>query len=731
MWSFMSKHDPIKLPLTGLSCASCVARAEKALGAVPGVETVSVNLASHIAHVEGSPSRKALSEAAKKAGYPVAEGAEDGHEHHHEGADWPGTLLALALAVPVIILAMGAHLVPSFAALIDRTIGALGSGIIQLILTTIIMVGPARIFYTSGFKALARGAPEMNALVAIGTLAAWSWSTVALGMGHAHSLYFEAAAAVAAFILLGRTLEDAAKGRAAADIRALAGLTPKIAERLTAEGSETVPTAKLIPGDRVRIRPGERIPTDGVIETGESWIDEAMLTGEAAPVARGPGEVVTGGTINGNAALIMRVSRVGDHTTLGQIQAMVEAAQADKLPLARLVDQVARVFVPVVIGIAILTALVWFFVPGGGAERALLAAVSVLIVACPCALGLATPVSIMVATGRAARHGVLFRRGEALQHLGQATRIAFDKTGTLTEGHPRVVASRVAEGHDRDDVLARAAALEAGSEHPVAKAIRALSDATLPEAEDPKALPGQGFSGRFGDVDVRLGSGAWFDALGFDRSGLPITDEDPETATHVWMAQGDTVVAHFVLADPVKPTTSAALKRLRGLGLQTALLSGDAPRAAESLGATLGLEAEGGLSPADKSARLDAFGKGTAFVGDGINDAPALAAADIGIAIGQGTDVAIETADVVLQTGDLTALADAVALSRAMLTNIRQNLGWAFAYNVALIPVAAGVFAPLGLTLSPMLAGAAMAASSVCVVLNALRLRTVNLGAGA
>lgn len=723
----MSKHDSIKLPLTGLSCASCVSRAETALGAVPGVKNVSVNLASGMAHVQGHPDHGDLEKAAKAAGYPVAETHND-HSHLDHDVPWSQTVLALVLAVPAIVLAMGAHLVPGFAELIHRTIGATGSGLIQFVLTTAIMIGPARVFYTVGVRALLRGAPEMNALVAIGTAAAWGYSTFALITGNTHGFYFEAAAAVAAFILLGRTLEAQAKGRAAADIRALAGLLPREAERLTDTGSETVALADIRVGDRLRVRPGERLPTDGEVEDGTSWIDEAMLTGEAEPQKRGPGDTVTGGTVNGEAPLILRVTRTGEDTTLGQIQALVEEAQADKLPLARLVDQVARVFVPVVLGIAVITALVWLVVPGGGADRALLAAVSVLIVACPCALGLATPVSIMVATGRAARIGVLFRHGEALQHLARAKTIAFDKTGTLTEGRPRVVSARTSEGVDRDATLRNAAALEAGSEHPVAHAIAALVEGPLPTVEGAKAETGRGFAGRIDGTDLRIGSGSWIDSLGLDRSGLPIEADDPATATHVWMAEGERVVAHFVLADPAKESAKPALERLRKAGLSLALLSGDSPDAAKAMADSLNLtQAEGGLSPADKSDGLAAMGEGTVFVGDGINDAPALAAADIGIAIGQGTDVAIETADVVLQSDDLSRLADAIGLSRAMVRNIRQNLGWAFGYNVALIPVATGVFAPLGLTLSPMLAGAAMAASSVCVVLNALRLKTVSL----
>ncbi len=673
----MSKHDPITLPLSGLSCASCVKRAETALAAVPGVETVNVNLASGLAHVEGRPARRALESAARKAGYPVlAENADD------DPIAWPATILALVLAVPVIVLAMGAHLFPGFAAAVDQSIGATGSGIIQLVLTTVIMAGPARHFYTKGVAALLRGAPEMNALVAIGILAAWSYSLGALALGHPHALYFEAAAAVSAFILLGRTLEAEARGRAASDIRALAGLRPKTAERLTENGQETIATRDIRPGDLLLVRPGERIPTDGTLEAGESWIEEAMLTGEATPVRRGPGDIVTGGTVNGSGALQMRMTRIGDDTTLGQIQALVAAAQSDKMPLARLVDQVAQVFVPIVLAIAALTALVWLVLPSGGPERALLSAVSVLIVACPCALGLATPVSIMVATGRAARLGILFRRGDAFQHLGQANRIAFDKTGTLTQGQPRVVRLAAVQGASEPDLIRRAAALEAASEHPVARAIVALAEGPLLASSDPKAETGHGFSGFVEDRFIQIGSGAWMDDLGIDRSDLPVLDDDPSTATHVWMAEDGTIAAHFVLADPVKPSAKPALDGLKALGFDLALLSGDAAPAAQSLAHDLGIDAaEGGLSPADKAERIRAMGKGTVFVGDGINDAPALAAADIGVAIGQGTDVAIETADIVLQTGHLEALGQATILSRAMLSNIRQNLGWTFAYK--------------------------------------------------
>ncbi|MEL7345995.1 MAG: heavy metal translocating P-type ATPase, partial [Pseudomonadota bacterium] len=589
---------------------------------------------------QGRPLHRALETAARKAGYPVRANSEP------EGpAPWRATLLALALALPVIVLAMGAHLVPSFNAAINQSVGAFGSGILQCLLTTAVMAGPARGFYIKGFAALWRGAPEMNALVAIGTLAAWAYSLGALILGQHHALYFEAAAAVAAFILLGRTLEAEARGRAGADIRALAALAPKTAIRLTTAGQESIDAARILVGDRLLVRPGARVPTDGVIESGDSWIEEAMLTGEAAPVHRGPGEAVAGGTLNGDGVLTLRVTRIGADTTLGQIRALVDAAQADKMPIARLVDQVARVFVPVILAIAALTAIVWLLVPGGGAERALLSSVSVLIVACPCALGLATPVSIMVASGRGARLGILFRTGDALQHLGQARQMAFDKTGTLTQGRPRVVATRIAKEASQTDVLRRAGALETSSEHPVARAIAALAQGPLPKVENSKAVAGQGFSGTVEDRLIQIGSGAWMDALGIDRTALPILPDDARTATHVWVAEDGTIAAHIVLDDPIKHSAGAALARLRALGLELVLLSGDAVPAAQSVAETLGIErAEGGLLPGDKAARIKALGKGVVFVGDGINDAPALALADVGLAVGSGTDVALEAA---------------------------------------------------------------------------------------
>jgi len=726
------------LQIEGMSCASCVGRVEKALSAVPGVETASVNLATGRAalrYAPGSTTPEALAEASTRAGYaatPLTAGQAPRPRANEATILARRAWIAALLAAPVFLGEMGGHLYPPLHHWIIGTLGETPWRVVQFLLTAAVLAGPGRGFFTSGIPALLRWAPEMNALVALGTSAAFLYSTVAtfapgvLPEGANH-VYFEAAAVIVVLILLGRTLEARAKGQAGAAIRGLIALTPDVARVDTPEGVQERPIADIAPGDRLLLAPGERVAVDGVVITGESYVDEAMLTGEPIPVAKAPGAALTGGTVNGVGALTYEAQAVGSDTVLARIAGMVEDAQATKLPVQRLIDRITGVFVPVVMAISLVTLLAWLALTGDPA-RAMVAAVAVLIIACPCAMGLATPVSILVATGRAAELGVLFRKGEALERLGAARRIAFDKTGTLTEGRPALV-GQVSEGMADDRALRFAAALEAGSEHPIARAFVAATEGEdLPEAKAVTARPGEGVEGRVDGLALALGAAHMMESRGI---ALPASlQEAVEEAarngeTHTILAAEGRAVAAFRLADPVKPSTAAALAELRRAGLSLALLSGDTPAAAESLAARVGIgEAHGGMRPEDKAAWIAAQADPVAFVGDGINDAPSLAAAQPGIAIGTGTDVAIEAADVVLMGDDLGTVVKAHEISRRTMANIRQNLAWAFGYNVLLIPVAAGVLVPFGgPMLSPMLGAGAMALSSVLVVSNALRLR--------
>ncbi len=739
---FALHQTTTRLSIGGMTCAACAGRVERALAAVPGVTSATVNLATHAAtvrHAAGPGAVAALVAAAVKAGY-TAKPATDAAPPDltaAEAADWRGrALTAAVLTLPVVVLEMGGHLVPAFHHWVAATIGHVQSWWLQGAFATAVLAGPGRSFYARGLAALRHGAADMNSLVALGTAAAWLFSAVVLlapGLvpEASRSVYFEAAAVIVTLVLAGRWLEARARGRAGAAIRRLAALAPREALVETPDGPVARPTAALAPGDVVHLRPGARVPADGVVLEGDSHLDESMLTGEPLPVAKGPGDAVTGGTVNGAGFLRIRVTRTGADTVLAQILALVETAQGARLPIQALVDRVTAVFVPVVLAVAAVTVAAWL-AAGGTAAQALTAGVAVLIIACPCAMGLATPVSIVVATGRAAERGILFRQGEALQRLAAVRTVAFDKTGTLTEGRPAVVAVTPAPGFAADEVLAMAAAVEARSEHPAGQAIVAAAAARglpLPPVEGFAALPGRGVTGRAGGRRVLAGSARALAEAGADPS--PFAAEAAARA-----AEGQTVIhiaidgrtaALVTLADPVRPGSAAAVAALRRAGIGVVMISGDGQATAAAVGRALAIDRiEAEVLPAgklDAVARLKADGA-VAFVGDGINDAPALAAADVGIALGTGTDVAIEAAHVVIARGDPRAVAEALALARATLANIRQNLVWAFGYNVALIPVAAGALVPFGgPMLSPVLAAGAMAASSVMVLANALRLR--------
>ncbi len=737
---------PVDLIIEGMTCASCVARVERALKTVPGVTVANVNLATERATVTGTADLAALIGAIADAGYEARAAAETAimseesaaKKTAEEAALRRDVLFAAALTLPVFVLEMGSHLFMWVHMAVMNSIGMQNSWYIQFALTTVVLLGPGLRFYRKGFPALARLAPDMNSLVAVGTLAAFGYSLVAtfapgiLPPG-TQNVYYEAAAVIVTLILLGRLLEARAKGRTSEAIKRLVGLQAKTARVLRNGGLVEVPVAEVRPGDVVEVRPGERVPVDGEVTTGASWIDESMISGEPVPVEKALGSTVTGGTVNQTGAFSFRATAVGEATMLAQIIRMVEAAQGGKLPIQALVDRVTMWFVPVVMALAVLTFAVWLiFGPDPALTFGLVNAVAVLIIACPCAMGLATPTSIMVGTGRGAEMGVLFRKGEALQALQSVKVVAFDKTGTLTEGKPRLTDMALAPGFDRAAVLAVVAAVEAKSEHPIARAIVAAAEAEgliLPEITAFDSVTGFGVTAAAGGQRVDVGADRYMVKLGLDVSGFgdTATRLGDEGKSPLYAAIDGKLAAIIAVADPIKETTPQAIQALHLLGLKVAMITGDNSRTANAIARQLGIdEVVAEVLPDGKVAavkRLKALGA-LAYVGDGINDAPALAEADVGLAVGTGTDIAIEAADVVLMSGRLTAVSDAIALSKATMRNIRQNLFWAFIYNALLIPVAAGALWPaFGILLSPIIAAAAMALSSVFVLGNALRLR--------
>ena len=744
---YPARTETFRVAIADMSCASCVGRVERALAAVPGILSAEVNLASGEARVRvlaGIPLLRVL-DASAAAGYPAtsadAPRPETADTTKAEETDrlLRHTLIAALLTLPVFILEMGGHLFPAFHHWIAATIGMRTSWLIQFALTTAVLLGPGRMFLAKGFPALARGAPDMNSLVALGTSAAWSFSVVALfapGLlpDGARAVYCEAAAVIVTLILLGRFLEARAKGRTGEAIRRLMDLSPATA-RVERDGGVTeIPLAEILAGDRVRVQPGERVAVDGVVVSGASWVDESMITGEPVPVEKTEGATVVGGTVNGAGALTIRATAIGEDSTLARIIAMVRDAQGARLPIQGLVNRITLWFVPAVMGTAALTVAAWLvFGPAPALSFALVAGVSVLIIACPCAMGLATPTSIMVGTGRAAELGVLFRQGDALQTLHDVGIVAFDKTGTLTEGRPELTDMHVVEGFSEAEVMGLAASLEARSEHPVARALlrRAERDGlTLSEPESFESLTGHGVGGSIDGRRVLVGAARLIAREGIETTPFE-TEGDrlaAEGKTPLHVAIDGQLAALLAVSDPVKPGAAEAVAALHRLGLRVAMVTGDNSRTANAIANRLGIDTVvADVLPEGKVAAIESLrrdGTKLAFVGDGINDAPALATADVGIAIGTGTDVAIEAADVVLMSGDVKGVVNAIDVSRRTMRNIRQNLFWAFGYNILLIPVAAGVLYPVsGLLLSPMLAAGAMALSSVFVLGNALRLR--------
>ncbi|WP_447921944.1 heavy metal translocating P-type ATPase [Achromobacter aegrifaciens] len=742
-------ESTIELSVTGMTCASCVGRVEKALKAVPGVSNASVNLATERASITaaGGVPASALIQAVAKAGYEArtlsAESSDTDAVAERQAAELKSLKRALTVAtlfaLPVFILEMGAHIVPAFHHVIAETIGTQNSWYLQFVLASIVLFGPGLRFFKKGIPALLRGAPDMNSLVAVGTSAAYAYSVVAtfaagLLPAGTVNVYYEAAAVIVALILLGRYMEARAKGNTSEAIKRLLGLQAKTARVVRNGATLELAIEEVVAGDLIEVRPGERIPVDGEVVEGNSYIDESMISGEPVPVEKTPGSEVVGGTVNQNGALTFRATKVGGDTLLAQIIRMVEQAQGSKLPIQAMVDRITMWFVPAVMAAAVVTFIIWLtFGPEPALTFALVNAVAVLIIACPCAMGLATPTSIMVGTGRAAQMGVLFRKGEALQSLKDAQVVAVDKTGTLTKGRPELTDLIVAPGFERAAVLGKVATVEAKSEHPIAQAIvdaaRAENIAlgTLSQFE---SITGFGVSARVDGDLVEIGADRYMRDLGLsvESFGSDAARLGDEGKTPLYAAINGKLAAMIAVADPIKETTAAAIRALHELGLKVAMITGDNRRTGEAIARQLGIdEVVAEVLPDGKVAavqRLKQQYGPIAYVGDGINDAPALAEADVGLAIGTGTDIAIEAADVVLMSGDLGGVPNAIALSKATIRNIKQNLFWAFAYNVALIPVAAGLLYPVnGSLLSPVFAAGAMALSSVFVLSNALRLR--------
>ncbi|MBG5344217.1 copper-translocating P-type ATPase [Pseudomonas aeruginosa] len=737
----------IELAIGGMTCASCVGRVEKALKAVPGVTEAVVNLATERATVRGVASVQDLIAAVDKVGYeasPVDTGMQADEEAAEkkdaERAELKRDLtLAAVLALPVFVLEMGSHMIPGMHEWVASTIGIQQSWYLQFVLTLLVLAIPGWRFYEKGFPALFRLGPDMNSLVAVGTAAAFGYSMVAtfapsLLPAGTVNVYYEAAAVIVALILLGRFLEARAKGRTSEAIKRLIGLQAKEAHVLRDGRIVDIPINDVAQGDIVEVRPGERVPVDGEVTEGRSFVDESMITGEPIPVEKAEGSTVVGGTVNQKGALTLRATAVGGQTMLAQIIRMVEQAQGSKLPIQAVVDKVTLWFVPAVMLAAVLTFLVWLvFGPSPALSFALVNAVAVLIIACPCAMGLATPTSIMVGTGRGAEMGVLFRKGEALQLLKDAKVVAVDKTGTLTEGRPVLTDLEIADGFDRNQVLAKVAAVESRSEHPIARAIvesAVEGGIALPTMTDFDSVTGMGVRATVDGARVEVGADRFMRELGLDVGGFARTAErlGNEGKSPLYASIDGRLAAIIAVADPIKSSTPAAIAALHQLGLKVAMITGDNARTAQAIAKQLGIdEVVAEVLPEGKVEavrRLKASHGQIAYVGDGINDAPALAEADVGLAIGTGTDVAVESADVVLMSGNLQGVPNAIALSKATIGNIRQNLFWAFGYNTALIPVAAGVLYPAyGVLLSPIFAAGAMALSSVFVLGNALRLR--------
>ena len=743
--------------VSGLSCASCAANLEAAVGRLAGLASAVVNFATQVLTVTyplGAIDVEQISQAVEAAGYhaqlltdqasasqaQIQQEADQAAQAkaNHQAALWRRFWLSAIFALPLLCLAMAemvGRTLPTW--LSHRGDGQLFVSL-QLALTLpILWLG--RSFFLNGFKHLVKGHPNMDSLVALGTSAAVAYSlysSIQVWLGNHHaamSLYYESAGVILTLVTLGKYFEARSKGQTSAAIQALIKLAPQEAQVLR-EGQEvTLPLDQVQVGDLVRVRPGQKIPVDGRVVEGQSWVDESMLTGESLPVAKKVGDQVVGASLNQQGSLIVETNKVGQDTTLAQIIHLVQAAQGSKAPIAQLADRVSAVFVPVVMTLALVAGLAWYLIGGQSWGFALTISIAVLVIACPCALGLATPTAIMVGTGKGAEQGILIKSGTALEMAHQVDAVVLDKTGTLTQGQPQVTDVLPLTGWTPDQLLALAAAAEVGSEHPLGQAIVAGArerELALPEVTNFQSLTGYGIRVLNGKNFYFLGNRRMMQEIGLDLSRA---EELAATLaaggkTPIYVGNREEILGLIAVADPLKETSPEAVRRLKAMGLQVIMLTGDNAKTAQALAAEAGIDQViSDVLPADKAqvvADLQAQGLKVAMVGDGINDAPALAQADVGLAIGRGTDVAIESADMVLMGSDLTSVATAIKLSQATIRNIKENLFWAFAYNVLGIPVAMGVLYLFGgPLLNPMLAGAAMSFSSVSVIVNALRLR--------
>ena len=743
-----------ELGVDGMTCASCSSAVERALRKLDGVEEPSVNLATNRAAFSYDPTKVKLAqvrEAITKAGYtPLDLASEDTRDAEQEKREKALRLMRLRLivaivfAAPILYIAM-AHMFPTLGvplpAFMNPHVFPLTFALVQLVLTIPVLIAGGR-FFRVGFKTLLKGSPNMDTLVAIGTGSAFLYGVYAtvliyLGQfGFAQHLYFESAAVVITLVMLGKYLEAVSKSKTSEAIKKLMNLKPKTAV-VVKDGVElTVSLDEVAVGDVVLVRPGAAIPVDGTVLDGASSVDESMLTGESLPVEKQPGSPVTGGSINGEGLLRFTVTRVGEDTALSKIIHLVEEAQGRKAPIAKLADVISGYFVPAVLGIAVLSAIVWALV-GKDFNFVLNIFVTVLVIACPCALGLATPTAIMVGTGKGAELGVLIKGGEALETTHSINAVVLDKTGTITQGKPELTDIVRYSGDDEASVLALSASAERGSEHPIARAIVSTAqdkNLSLAEPEQFRAIPGRGIEATVSGHRILAGSAKLLRENNVDlsRSVSDAVALSNAGKTLMYISKDDSLYALMAAADAVKPTSRRAIEQLKSLGIEVYMLTGDNASTASAVAASVGIDhVLSDVLPDGKASevqKLQSQGKRVAMVGDGINDAPALVQADVGMAIGTGTDVAVESADVVLMRGDLSAVSAAIALSRATIRNIRQNLFWAFAYNVVGIPFAAGVFFAFGgPLLTPVFAGAAMALSSVSVVSNALRLKRFRL----
>ena len=743
--------------VSGLSCASCAANLEAAVGRLAGLASAVVNFATQVLTVTyplGAIDVEQISQAVEAAGYhaqlltdqasasqaQIQQEADQAAQAkaNHQAALWRRFWQSAIFALPLLCLAMAEMVGLTLPTWLSHRGGGQLFVSLQLALTLpILWLG--RSFFLNGFKHLVKGHPNMDSLVALGTSAAVAYSlysSIQVWLGNHHaamSLYYESAGVILTLVTLGKYFEARSKGQTSAAIQALIKLAPQEAQVLR-EGQEvTLPLDQVQVGDLVRVRPGQKIPVDGRVVEGQSWVDESMLTGESLPVAKKVGDQVVGASLNQQGSLIVETNKVGQDTTLAQIIHLVQAAQGSKAPIAQLADRVSAVFVPVVMTLALVAGLAWYLIGGQSWGFALTISIAVLVIACPCALGLATPTAIMVGTGKGAEQGILIKSGTALEMAHQVDAVVLDKTGTLTQGQPQVTDVLPLTGWTPDQLLALAAAAEVNSEHPLGQAIVAGArerELALPEVTDFQSLTGYG---------IRVLNGKNFYFLGNKRmmqeTGLDLSQAEELAMTlaaggktPIYVGNREEIIGLIAVADPLKATSPEAVRRLKAMGLQVIMLTGDNAKTAQALAAEAGIDQViSDVLPADKAqvvADLQAQGLKVAMVGDGINDAPALAQADVGLAIGRGTDVAIESADMVLMGSDLTSVATAIKLSQATIRNIKENLFWAFAYNVLGIPVAMGVLHLFGgPLLNPMLAGAAMSFSSVSVILNALRLR--------